>query len=158
MIRITDQYFWNFVFGLFFVILIAMATIVLETEARMSYKELTITDFTLITLATWRLVRLLSYDGVTKWFREQFYDVKKVGKGFILEKPKYGPRRTMADFLGCPSCTSAWLAALVVFCYLLTPYAYYATIFLSISAVASFLQMTSNLITAQTEKIEGELE
>jgi Protein of unknown function (DUF1360) len=158
MIRVTDQYFWNFVFGLFFVILVTMGTIVLETEARMSYKELSVTDFALITLATWRLVRLFSYDTTTKWFREQFYDVKKAGKGYVLEKPAYGPRRTMADFLSSPWCTSVWFAALVVFCYLLTPYAYYVTIFLSISAIASFLQLTSNLVTAQTEKIEGEME
>jgi hypothetical protein len=99
MIRITDQYFWNVIFSVFFVLLVIMGAIILETEARIAYTELTITDFTLITLATWRLIRLFVYDHITKWFREQFWDVKKVGKGYTLEKPKFGPRRTVADLL-----------------------------------------------------------
>ncbi|NCO61872.1 hypothetical protein GW879_00250, partial [Candidatus Kaiserbacteria bacterium] len=54
MIRITDQYFWNLVFSIFFLILIIMGAIILDTEARIPYEELTIVDFTLMTLASWR--------------------------------------------------------------------------------------------------------
>jgi hypothetical protein len=111
MIRITDQYFWNVVFGIFFVLLVVMGAIILETEARIPYTELTFTDFALITLATWRLIRLFVYDAITKFLREQFYDLKKVGKGMVLEKPKFGPRRTLADLLSCPWCFGMWAAA-----------------------------------------------
>ena len=158
MIRITDQYFWNFVFSVFFVLLIGMGAIVLETETRIKYTDLTLTDFALITLATTRLVRLFTYDSATKWLREQFYDVKKVGKGYVLEKPKYGPRRTLADLFSCPWCMSVWMAALVVFCYLITPYAYYATILLSISSVATFLQLLTNMVGWQADKLEQEVD
>jgi hypothetical protein len=158
MIRITDQYFWNVVFGIFFVILVVMGAIILETEARIPYTELTFTDFALITLATWRLIRLFVYDAITKFLREQFYDLKKVGKGMVLEKPKFGPRRTIADLLSCPWCFGMWAAALVTFFYLLTPYAYYITIFLAISAVASFLQILTNMVGWQAEKLKMEVE
>ncbi len=158
MIRITDQYFWNVVFGIFFVLLVVMGAIILETEARIPYTELTFTDFALITLATWRLIRLFVYDAITKFFREQFYDLKKVGKGMVLEKPKFGPRRTVADLLSCPWCFGMWAAALVTFFYLLTPYAYYVTIFLAISAVASFLQILTNMVGWQAEKLKQEVE
>ncbi len=158
MIRITDQYFWNVVFGIFFVILIVMGAIILETEARIPYTELTFTDFALITLATWRLVRLFVYDAITKFIREQFYDLKKVGKGMVLEKPKFGPRRTIADLLSCVWCFGLWAAASVTFFYLLTPYAYYITIFLAISAVASFLQILTNMVGWQAEKLKMEAE
>ncbi len=158
MIRITDQYFWNVIFGIFFMLLVFMGTIILETEARIAYTELTLVDFTLITLATWRLIRLFVYDNITKFLREQFYDVKKVGKGYTLEKPKYGPRRTLADLLSCPWCFGMWAAALVVFFYLLTPYAYYATLFLAISSVATFLQILTNMIGWQAEKLKQEVE
>jgi hypothetical protein len=158
MIRITDQYFWNVIFGLFFVLLAAMGAIILETEARIAYTELTLVDFTLITLATWRLIRLFVYDAITKFFREQFYDLKKVGKGYTLEKPKFGPRRTIADLLSCPWCFGMWAAALVTFFYLWTPYAYYVTIFLAISAVATFLQILTNMIGWQAEKLKQEVE
>ena len=158
MIRITDQYFWNVVFGIFFVILVVMGAIILETEARIPYTELTFTDFALITLATWRLIRLFVYDAITKFLREQFYDLKKVGKGMVLEKPKFGPRRTLADLLSCPWCFGMWAAATVTFFYLLTPYAYYITIFLAISAVASFLQILTNMVGWQAEKLKMEVE
>ncbi len=158
MIRITDQYFWNVVFGIFFVLLIVMGAIILETEARIPYTELTFTDFALITLATWRLIRLFVYDAITKFLREQFYDLKKVGKGMVLEKPKFGPRRTVADLLSCPWCFGMWAAAFVTFFYLLTPYAYYITIFLAISAVASFLQILTNMVGWQAEKLKMEVE
>ncbi len=158
MIRVTDQYFWNFVFGLFFFVLVAMGAIILETESRIPYDELTAVDFVLITLATWRIIRLFVYDSITKWFREQFYDVKKVGKGYTLEKPKYGARRTIADLLTCPWCFGVWAAAFVIFFYLLTPYAYYFALFLSVSAVATFLQLLTNMIGWQAEKLRNEVE
>lgn len=139
-------------------LLVVMGTIILETEARIPYAELTLVDFVLITLATWRVIRLFVYDAITKFFREQFYDLKKVGKGYTLEKPKFGPRRTMADLLSCPWCIGMWAAATVTFFYLLTPYAYYVTIFLAISAVATFLQILTNMIGWQAEKLKNEVE
>lgn len=158
MIRITDQYFWNVVFGIFFVLLVIMGTIILETEARVPYAELTLVDFTLITLASWRIIRLFVYDHITKFIREQFYDLKKVGKGYTLEKPKFGPRRTIADLLTCPWCVGMWAAASVTFFYLLTPYAYYVTLFLAISSVATFLQILTNMVGWQAEKLKQEVE
>ena len=158
MIRITDQYFWNFVFGFFFVCLAIMGTIVLQTESRIPLANLTLVDFTLITLATWRMIRLFVYDVTTKWFREQFYDVRKVGKGYVLEKPVGGPRRTVADLLSCPWCFGVWAAAFVTFFYLITVYAYFFVIFLAISAVATFLQLLTNLIGWQAEKLQADVE
>lgn len=159
MLRITDQYFWNFVFGVFFLVLIVMGAIILETESRILYTELSLTDYILMTLATWRLVRLFVYDNVTRFFREQFWDVKKVGKGYRLEKPTVGPRRTIADLLACPWCFGVWAAALVIFFYLMTPYAVFPIMLLALAAVASFLQLVSNLIghKAEQAKIQNEL-
>lgn len=158
MIRITDQYFWNFVFGIFFLLLTVMGSIILQTESRIPLADLTLFDLTLITLASWRLIRLFLYDSVMRWFREQFYDVKKVGKGYTLEKPKTGPRRTLADLLSCPWCFGLWASASVTFFYLLSPYAYFFVLFLAIGAVASFLQILANMIGWQAEKNQREIE
>jgi hypothetical protein len=155
MFRLTDQYFWNIVFTLFFLVLVVMATIILETESRIPLSELNLTDYVLITLASWRLTRLFVYDVITKFFREQFFDVVKVGKGYTLEKPKVGPRRVLADLVTCPWCIGLWAAATVSFFYLLTPYAVYPTIFLALAAVATFLQILTNLIANQSEQIKG---
>lgn len=154
MLRVTDQYFWNFVFTCFFLVLIIMGAIILDTEARIAYDELLFIDYLLITLATWRLTRLFVYDMITKFFREQFLDVKKVGRGFTLEKPKTGPRRTVADLLACPWCFGVWAAAFVIFFYLWTPWSYYPVLLLAISAVATFLQLLSNLVGHKAEELK----
>lgn len=156
--RITDQYFWNIVFGLFFVVLVVVGTIILESEARLLYTDLTVVDYVLITLATWRLIRLFAYDAITKFFREQFMDVEEKRGKLSLVKPATGPRRTLADLINCPWCLGVWFAATVTFFYLLTPYAVFVVTFLALSSAASFLQTVSNLVGHQAEKLKRENE
>ena len=158
MIRITDQYFWNFVFGVFFLLLIIMGAIILETEARIPLVDLELVDYVLITLASWRVTRLFVYDAITKMIREQFWDVKKVGRGYQLDKPKTGPRRTIADLLSCPWCFGVWATASVTFFYLITPYAVFPVVLLALSAVATFLQITSNLVGHKAEQLKNQNE
>ena len=154
MIRITDQYFWNIVFSIFFLVLVLLAAIILETEARIPYDELTLVDYTILALATWRLIRLFSKDNITRFFREQFWDVVKVGRGHRLEKPKTGPRRTVADLISCPWCFGPWAATMVVFFYLITPLAVFPILILALSAVATFMQLLASLVTETTEKMD----
>ena len=158
MLRITDQYFWNFVFSSFFVVLVVMGVIILEGEAYKSYAEITVLDIVLITLATWRVVRLFVYDAITKFFREQFWNARKTKTGIVLEKPASGPRRTLADLFSCPWCLSAWAAAFITFCYLLTPYAFFPVLFLAVSAVATYLQLLSNLTGHKAEQLKTQNE
>ena len=158
MIKITDQYFWNVVFSVFFLGLIVMAAIILETESRVPLTELTVTDYVLLSLATWRVTRLFVYDAITKFFREQFWDIVKAGKGYELEKPKFGPRRTLADLLSCPWCFSMWAAAMVIFIYLITPYGVYLVLLLALSAVGAFFQIIANLIGHKAEIAKRENE
>ncbi len=158
MIRITDQYFWNVIFLAFFAMLVVLGAIILETEARIAFEKLTIVDFSLLALATWRLTQFVTVDHVTKWLREQFYDVKKVGKGYTLEKPKFGPRRAIADILTSPWVFGLAASAGLTFFYLSTVYAYYCVLLLAIAALGSFLQTLSALITWHTEKIKQEIE
>jgi len=146
MLKITDQYFWNFVFLVFFIIVVIMGLIILDTESRFIETPLELSDFVLMTLATWRLVRLFAFDSITRFIREQFWDLKKVGRGFELVKPKTGPRRTLADLFSCVSCLSVWMGATVVFFYLLSPLAYLPVVILAISAVAHFLQNMGTLV------------
>lgn len=158
MIRITDQYFWNFVFVLFFLAFVVMGMIILNTESRISPEGLTFFDITLITLATFRVIRLVVYDAITKFFREQFWDVKETKMGLMLEKPVAGPRRTLADLMSCPWCIGIWAAATITFFYLWTPYSFFPVLFLAVSAVATTLQLLANMIGWQSEKLKQESE
>ena len=156
--RITDQYFWNVVFGVFFLILVFMATIILEGEAYKPLSTLTVFDYVLMSLATFRLVRLFVYDKITAFFREQFYDVVSSKGDMILVKPEHGPRRTLADLMSCPWCFGMWAGGMVTFFYLLTPYAFYCVVLLAIGAVGSFLQILANFIGWKAEQAKMDVE
>ncbi len=156
--RITDQYFWNFVFSLFFLAFLFMGTVILESEAYRSYESLTIFEFILMALATMRLTRLFLYDKITAFFREQFYDALETKSGVALVKPERGPRRTLADLLSCPWCFGMWASATVAFFYLLTPYAFFVILLLALGAVGSILQITANLIGWKAEELKMDVE
>lgn len=156
--RITDQYFWNVIFTIFFLALIVMGSIILETEAYKPIDELTVFDLTLIALASFRLIRLVVHDKITAFFREQFWDVEETKTGVMLVKPSGGPRRTLADLLSCIWCFGIWAAASVTFFYLLTPYAYFPVLFMALAGVASFIQLTANLIGWKAEELKNKVE
>ncbi len=158
MIRITDQYFWSVLFGLFFLLLVIMGSIILSTEMRLSFGDLTIIDYSLITLATWRLVRLFAYDHTTRWLREQFYDLKPQAKGYALEKPKRGVRRALADLFANPWILATWLGAMFIFFYMVSSYAYYFAAFLSVSAVVGFLQTVTQKLEGTKQNAKDDLE
>jgi hypothetical protein len=156
--RLTDQYFWNIIFILFFASLVVSATVILKSVGVRELGTLTLFDLTLVALATFRLTRLVVYDKITAFFREQFYDVKVVKGGMMLEKPHSGPRRTLADLTSCPWCISVWMSAMTFFFYALTEYAYYPTLFIAISGVATLLQLTANMIGWKAEELKKSVE
>lgn len=145
-------------FSVFFLLLVVMGAIILETEARLDWMGLGVFDYTIMLLASWRLTRLFVYDNITRFIREQFLDVVKVGRGYKLETPKAGPRRLLAELFQCPWCTSVWTSAFVVFVYMLTPYAVFPLVLLGLSAVASFLQISTNLIGHNAERTKQQNE
>jgi hypothetical protein len=157
--RITDQYFWNFCFATFFASLVVSGVIILEGNERAALHTLTPFEFVILSLATFRLTRLFVYDRITAFFREQFFDAKISKSGIItLEKPKRGPRRTLADLLSCPWCIGVWAGATVVFFYALTPYAWYPVLMLAVSALGTFFQLLSNLVGHRAELLKQDTE
>lgn len=159
MIRITDQYFWNFVFGLFYLVLFIMGVIILDTEAYLTRDTITLFDVALITLAAFRMTRLFVYDAITKFIREQFLDaeVSKAGK-VTLVKPKMGPRRTLHDLFACPWCFGLWCGTTIAFFYMLSPMVFFPTLAFAVSGVASLIQITANMIGWKAEQLKQEVE
>lgn len=92
-------------------------------------------DFLLMTLAVWRLVRLFTYDAITKFIRDWFDGAHPQTL-----------RGTIFTLMTCPWCTGLWFGATVVFFYFATPYAWPVILILAISAVGSFFQVLSNYV------------
>lgn len=135
-----------------------MAIIILSTEARMPYADLKLFDLALIALASFRVTRLFVYDGMTKFLREQFYDAKIVRNKVTLVKPLTGPRRTLADLISCPWCFGIWATTMVLFFYLLTPYAMLPILILALSGVATYIQLFANMVDWKAEQLKKETE
>lgn len=156
--RITDQYFWNAIFLLFFLCIVFMASVILEGEAVRSPGTLGLLDYSIIIFASFRLVRAVVYDKLFAFFREQFYDVTEYKGSVVLVKPESGPRRTLVDLLTCPWCVSMWAVLVVSFFYMLTPYAAYPIMLLALSGIVSVLQITANMIGWRAERAKMDVE
>lgn len=145
-----DQNFWNFVF-----LVLSLAVLAAEVWVLMYLGKLPTSiglfDLTLIILATFRLTRLFVYDTIMQFVRDWFLD-KEEREGsrgewvVVRHKPAGGAKRTMADLMGCPWCFGMQAAILVVFLYYLTPLAWIVILMLAVAGVATFIQLLANLI------------
>lgn len=127
--------FWNTFFILLFIVLLAAGVRWLFTSGSIFY-DVPMRDILLMTLATFRLTRLASYDAITQFIRDWFSEAKK---GTISY--------TLGVLANCPWCTGLWFGFLVVFSYFaFTIYAWPVILVLAIAALASFLQIIANAI------------
>lgn len=152
-----NQYIWNFVFILIYVVLLFLAVRSLQLHGIVFPPTVAAFDITLMVLATFRLVRLVSYDIIFSFARDFFWkhstgvDMETGEKVTMISKFKRGPRRTISELLNCPWCTGIWAALLVVYLYLLTPLAWVPVFVLAVSGVASLLQVLGNLVGHSAE-------
>jgi len=135
---------WNIFFGLFFAVLVLVGVNWLEVSGRFT-TWVPLGDFLLMSLAIFRLIRLTSYDLITKFIRDAF-----------VGAPKDTFSGTLGSLMACPWCTGLWWSFFVVFFYYATPYAWPVILILALAAVASFLQVFANLAgwSAEAKKRE----
>lgn len=139
-------HFWNTVFSIFFAILMILGIWYLAA-ARLIFYDVPVRDLLLISLAIFRLVRLFTYDHITGFIRDWF-------KG----APQDSFGHTVGALLNCLWCTGLWFSFVVVFCYFWTPYSWPIILVLAVSAIASFFQVLTNLVSwsAQNKKLESQ--
>lgn len=125
----NEQHFWNFAYSVLFVIIVVLAMLYLDSRGKLP-NRINVFNFILLSLATFRLIRLFVYDSITNFIRDHF------------KKYSLGPGKTIANLLGCPWCTGVWMAFLVTFFYFATPYSWYPILLLAVAGVASFIQIT----------------
>lgn len=138
----TDQYWWNALFAvLFLVVAILLFKLVggHRFEVRWLY-YITSFDLVVLSLAVFRSIRLISYDKITSFVRVWFMHDDCT--------PKYqtGPMRTIAELLDCMWCTGVWAAPFLMVLYFGSTFGRFLVIILAISAVGSFLQNLSRLV------------
>lgn len=139
-------HWWHIIFSLFFAVLALYAVLILDSLGLLPV-HIVFYDAVLITLATFRLIRLFTYDVITKFIRQWF--VGKDDHSFL---------GTMGTLINCPWCIGLWFALIVTFFYLITPYAWFIIFILAVSGMASIVQIGSNGIGWYAEHKKKETE
>lgn len=88
--------------------------------------EITLLNLLLLSLASFRLTRLIVFDKITEFIREPFFDEIKEENAdgeievYYLPKKK-GAKRFFGELLGCYWCTGIWAATIIVALFFLIP-------------------------------------
>lgn len=138
----NEEHQYNAWFLLLYVVLVFIfAGLVWKVDERFP-SEISLFDFAILSLATFRLVRLFTYDRVTLFIREYFSDTE----------PSF--RRAAGELLACPWCFGVWAGTFAVFFYYVMPMAWFVLLILAISGVGSFIQLIANMIGWRAEKLK----
>jgi hypothetical protein len=82
---------------------------------------ISIFEFIILGLATYRCANIISNEPIAKPLRAPFVDEKEKD-GKIVEEPKRkGFQRAFGLLIYCPSCTGVWIAAIFVYSYIIFP-------------------------------------
>ncbi len=141
-----DQALWNAVFAIAF-IGIAVVLFWGLTDGLRHYHWLYFLnafDIAIISLATFRIIRLVSYDKIFAFVRNWFVVRQPDGS---YAKQGGGPRRTIAELLECLWCTGLWATLLVTTLYFGADIGRFIVIILAVAAIGSFLQNFSQLVS-----------
>lgn len=102
--------------------------------------SLTPLDFTLISLAAFRLLHLVTYDKIFAFVREYF---DKRGREASAPGHRY-----IDSFLECLWCTGIWSGLIAVTLYCMNHWGQFIIIVLAAAGVASLLQLVSHAIAS----------
>lgn len=139
-------HFWNTTLSIFFAFLVVVSIAILTQNNRIFY-TVPVRDIVLISLAVFRLVRLFSYDQITKFIRDWFVDARPDTL-----------RHSLGVLINCPWCIGLWFSWAVVTFYFASVYSWPVILILSLAALGSFLQVLANWIgwSAEAKKLEAQ--
>ncbi len=153
-----DQNLWNFLFSIFFVGVLIAAMWEVFGEYHDFPRSVPVFDVILMSLASFRITRLVVYDKITRWFRELFADTVEFEENGIqfVEVRQFGSgfRHTVSELLACPWCIGFWSSIIIVFAYFMFSWAWFMILFLAIAGLGSFVQITANAIGWKAESLK----
>lgn len=113
-------YGWLFLDMILFV-LVNLTLLTLLSDQLVVLNDLTFLKLFILGLATYRAANILSNEAITKPLRKPFIiETEKNGKA-IEEPKKKGFLGAMGLLITCPSCSGVWLAAVLVYFYIIFP-------------------------------------
>ncbi len=129
------EYFWNFLYTIIFLSLTLFLGWFLWSKS-LYISQLSVFDFIILSLATYRLTRLLIYDKVLNFIRDKI--VQSTSEKGWIKSSQY--------FLTCPWCAGVWMSLFITSLYLYHDLGKFLAYILAISGVASFIHITITLL------------
>ncbi|MCC2630723.1 MAG: integral rane protein [Candidatus Paceibacter sp.] len=140
-----------------FLILVGCAGILFQTFSGYVPTYIEPYDLIILMLATFRLIRLFTYDQIMRVVRDMFLDhrefVDPETNILMVErtKPSSGSKRALGDLFGCPWCMGMWVSFFVVVLYFAFPPARFLALILALAGAASAFQIVMNGVGAKAE-------
>ncbi len=136
----AQQRSWNFIATVFYAVFVVLLGYVFK-EKEIKIEDIKIWDIFLLSLATYRLTRILVFDKIFKLVRD-----------FIKSRSRLYLFQVIKEIITCPWCAGIWVALVVVILYYLVPFGNIFIYLLVISGIASFLVVLVNNIGLSTEE------
>lgn len=146
---------WNFIFAIIFVFIFTFEISLLKNY----FISINFGEIILLSLALFRMTRLAVYDGVTQFFRDWFLKISYTESGEVVrDKYSYGFKKSVSDILGCPWCSSVWMALFMIplFIFFKAEVMVFSLIMV-ISGLATFLLFLTHLIRAYIDVAESKI-
>ena len=141
----TKQNALNFASLFVYLFLVIFVGIILEKNG-FSVDKINLKDLIILTLASYRMTRILVFEKILKFFRD-----------FVKSKQNYSVLITIRYIITCPWCAGVWITLLMVVLYFLVPYGKFLVYILALSGVASFLVLLANLVGLKIEEKQSEI-
>jgi hypothetical protein len=144
-----------------FIILVICAGILFQSLSGYIPTYIEPYDLIILMLASFRLIRLFTYDQIMRVVRDLFLDHREFTdeNGIVMierSKPTHGPKRALSDLFGCPWCMGMWVSFFVVVLYFAFPPARFLGLVLALAGAASAFQIVMNGIGSRAELYKKE--
>lgn len=107
--------------------------------------EIPVKELIIITLASFRLTRIIIFEKIFKFFRDF---IKSNQTNYFFNTIKY--------IISCPWCAGVWVTLIIIVFYFFIPYGELLVYILAISGIASFIVLSANLLGLSVEKKQSE--
>lgn len=148
---------WNFFFTLIFVIVGTLFYITLLRLDKLP-QSISVFDFIILSLTTFRVIRLFVYDNIFLFMREVFMDstitVVDGEEQYSFTESMSALKRTLHKLALCPWCIGVWASLCSLFVFYLIPESYILFLIFAVAGLASLFQISSNMIGWQAEHLK----
>lgn len=135
---------FNFV-SIFVFLIFLSGSIYLFQHIGFNIERISILDLVIITLATFRVIRMLMYEKVFGIIR---YHINSRGEKMFF--------KSLGNIVKCPWCIGVWAALFIFDLHYLIPYGLYLSYILAISGVASVMVVAVNNLNYKSDIYERE--